>query len=115
MAEVQTLARGLRILELLAEYDKLNKAIKKAETDLYNYPNRHLETEKVKELEKAKDDAIAAFLLKMPKVFDPFAGGGAIPLEAARLGCNSYGNDIKRQLDVGANGRSDSEVDIALS
>src|SRR5690625_6871551 len=30
----------------------------------------------------------------MPKVFDPFAGGGAIPLEAARLGCNSYGNDI---------------------
>lgn len=30
----------------------------------------------------------------MPKVFDPFAGGGAIPLEAARLGCRSYGNDI---------------------
>ena len=23
----------------------------------------------------------------MPLVFDPFAGGGAIPLEAARLGC----------------------------
>jgi adenine-specific DNA methylase len=30
----------------------------------------------------------------MPKVFDPFAGGGAIPLEAARLGCRSFGNDI---------------------
>ena len=30
----------------------------------------------------------------MPKVFDPFAGGGAIPLEAARLGCQSFGNDI---------------------
>ncbi|MEP2346229.1 MAG: DUF1156 domain-containing protein [Algoriphagus sp.] len=30
----------------------------------------------------------------MPKVFDPFAGGGAIPLEAARLGCKTYGNDI---------------------
>lgn len=27
-------------------------------------------------------------------MFDPFAGGGAIPLEAARLGCRSYGNDI---------------------
>ena len=27
-------------------------------------------------------------------VFDPFAGGGAIPLEASRLGCRSYGNDI---------------------
>jgi putative DNA methylase len=52
--------------------------------------------------------AIDAFLDKMPKVFDPFAGGGAIPLEAARLGCKSYGNDInpgsphhtKRQLRV---------------
>ena len=30
----------------------------------------------------------------MPSVFDPFAGGGANPLEAARLGCCSYGNDI---------------------
>ena len=30
----------------------------------------------------------------MPRVFDPFAGGGAIPLEAARLGCRAYGNDI---------------------
>ena len=30
----------------------------------------------------------------MPKVFDPFAGGGAIPLEASRLGCRSFGNDI---------------------
>ncbi|MBK7304317.1 MAG: DNA adenine methylase [Saprospiraceae bacterium] len=39
-------------------------------------------------------NAIEAFLDKMPKVFDPFAGGGAIPLEAARLGCRSFGNDI---------------------
>jgi adenine-specific DNA methylase len=30
----------------------------------------------------------------MPKTFDPFAGGGAIPLEAARLGCTSFGNDL---------------------
>jgi len=80
--------------ELLKEYDNLNKVIKKAEADLYNYPNRHIETEAVKVLEKEKNDAIAAFLASMPKVFDPFAGGGAIPLEAARLGCNSYGNDI---------------------
>ena len=30
----------------------------------------------------------------MPSLFDPFVGGGAIPLEASRLGCRSYGNDI---------------------
>ena len=40
------------------------------------------------------DASVSAFQERMPKVFDPFAGGGAIPLEAARLGCRSYGNDI---------------------
>lgn len=29
-----------------------------------------------------------------PAVLDPFAGGGAIPLEAARLGCESYANEL---------------------
>jgi adenine-specific DNA methylase len=28
-----------------------------------------------------------------PKVLDPFAGGGAIPLEALRLGCETYASD----------------------
>ena len=28
-----------------------------------------------------------------PKVLDPFAGGGSIPLEALRLGCETYAND----------------------
>ncbi len=30
---------------------------------------------------------------RAPKVLDPFAGGGAIPLEAARLGCESHAID----------------------
>jgi len=29
-----------------------------------------------------------------PRVLDPFAGGGAIPLEALRLGCEAYANDL---------------------
>ena len=61
---------------------------------MYSLPDRHLESETVKVKEAALQQAIDAFLDKMPKVFDPFAGGGAIPLEAARLGCKSYGNDI---------------------
>ena len=28
-----------------------------------------------------------------PKVLDPFGGGGSIPLEALRLGCETYSND----------------------
>jgi len=30
---------------------------------------------------------------KAPKVLDPFGGGGSIPLEALRLGCETYSND----------------------
>lgn len=79
---------------LLSEFEQSYKAIKDAEGNLYSLKDRHLESEesklKMTNLEKATD----AFLDRMPKVFDPFAGGGAIPLEAARLGCRSYGNDI---------------------
>ena len=28
------------------------------------------------------------------EVLDPFGGGGAIPLEALRLGCETYSNDL---------------------
>ena len=29
-----------------------------------------------------------------PRVLDPFAGGGSLPLEAARLGCETYAQDL---------------------
>jgi|MTBAKSStandDraft_2_1061841.scaffolds.fasta_scaffold03809_4 adenine-specific DNA methylase len=35
----------------------------------------------------------AAYGGKIPTVLDPFAGGGAIPLEAGRLGCHPIAND----------------------
>ncbi len=80
--------------ELHAEFNRLYDAIPKAETALYELKDRHIETDRVKQLETELQAAIDAFQNKMPSVFDPFAGGGAIPLEAARLGCRSYGNDI---------------------
>ena len=80
--------------ELHAEFDKLYDAIPKAEKNLYELKDRHIETEAVKQREAELQSAIEAFQNEMPSVFDPFAGGGAIPLEAARLGCRSYGNDI---------------------
>ncbi len=80
--------------ELIADFDKHYKSIKDAEVELYALENRHLKTDIVSSLEEKLESAKEAFLDKMPKVFDPFAGGGAIPLEAARLGCRSYGNDI---------------------
>lgn len=80
--------------DLHNEFDKLYDAIPKAEKNLYELKDRHIETEKTKQLEAELQAAIEAFQNEMPSVFDPFAGGGAIPLEAARLGCRSYGNDI---------------------
>jgi len=46
-------------------------------------------------LEAPKDDKVLKFLNSFgPSVWDPFAGGGTIPLEAARLGLNSIGSDL---------------------
>lgn len=44
-------------------------------------------------LEKARKEILKASGDKPPKVIDPFAGGGAIPLEALRLGCETYASD----------------------
>lgn len=76
------------------EFDVAYDAIPNAEQKLYSIPDRHLGGIEVEEAQKELDAAIVAFQSRMPSVFDPFAGGGAIPLEAARLGCRSYGNDI---------------------
>lgn len=78
--------------ELLHEFDVHYQAIKDAEQKLYATPDRHLLDLEVQSTGGAL--VVDLFLDRMPKVFDPFAGGGAIPLEAARLGCRTYGNDI---------------------
>jgi len=44
-------------------------------------------------IQKAKEDILKANGGKPPRVLDPFAGGGAIPLEALRLGCETYASD----------------------
>lgn len=45
-------------------------------------------------IERAREDILKANNGKAPKVLDPFAGGGAIPLEALRLGCETYASDL---------------------
>ena len=44
-------------------------------------------------IEKARKEILDANGGKPPKVLDPFAGGGSIPLEALRLGCETYASD----------------------
>jgi adenine-specific DNA methylase len=45
------------------------------------------------ELKKARTLIREAFGGRAPRVLDPFAGGGSIPLEALRLGCETYALD----------------------
>jgi len=41
-------------------------------------------------IRKAREDILRANSGKHPKVLDPFSGGGSIPLEALRLGCEAH-------------------------
>ena len=86
--------RSLSYENLHKQFDSLYYAIINYEDSLYNIIDRHVKTAEVCDLEENLNNAIEDFQNQMPSVFDPFAGGGAIPLEAARLGCRSYGNDI---------------------
>ena len=45
-------------------------------------------------IQKAREDILKANGGQPPRVLDPFAGGGAIPLEALRLGCETYASDL---------------------
>jgi adenine-specific DNA methylase len=42
----------------------------------------------------ARELVKAAYLEDTPLVVDPFAGGGSIPLEALRLGCETFASDL---------------------
>lgn len=63
---------------------------------------RERESEKAQAGEGKELNALAAFRQdireayggRTPRVLDPFAGGGAIPLEAMRLGCETVASDI---------------------
>jgi adenine-specific DNA methylase len=79
---------------LLNQYETYYNAIKDAEKELYDTLDRHNRNDGIILKEKRLERAIFAYHEKMPTVFDPFAGGGAIPLESSRLGCKSFGNDI---------------------
>ncbi|MBN2055103.1 DUF1156 domain-containing protein [bacterium] len=47
-----------------------------------------------RELQWFRDEIRKAYGGRAPRVLDPFAGGGAIPLEAMRLGCDTTAADI---------------------
>ena len=55
---------------------------------------RESEAEGAEEIERFRAEIREAFGGRAPQVLDPFAGGGAIPLEAMRLGCEAVAADL---------------------
>ena len=55
---------------------------------------REGEPEGAEEIERLRADIREVFGGRAPRVLDPFAGGGAIPLEAMRLGCEAVAADL---------------------
>lgn len=70
--------------------DKELEEEKKFVADFSKWEN----TNNLKLLERARKKILNAFDGKPPKVLDPFGGGGSIPLECLRLGCETYSNDL---------------------
>ena len=55
---------------------------------------RESEPEGAEEIARFRAEIREAFGGRTPRVLDPFAGGGAIPLEAMRLGCEAVAADL---------------------
>jgi len=70
--------------------ENLRKALLKFIADLANWDNAAQRTY----LEVSRALVKAAHGEEPPLVVDPFAGGGSIPLEALRLGCEAFASDL---------------------
>ena len=84
--------RLFRIIEELVLWENTNNedVLDKAKLEIARSVARNLKVD----VPVAKE-AIREFLAtKAPPVFDPFAGGGSIPLEAQRLGLRAYASDL---------------------
>ena len=68
----------------------LRQVILKFIADFANWDN----AAKVEYLETGRGLVQAAHPEETPLVVDPFAGGGSIPLEALRLGCEAFASDL---------------------
>ena len=80
----------------LAVKKRINKARKTGENlglNPYGYSRAFQYTPDEKEAFWLLDE-LAKLGIEQPTVLDPTSGGGAIPLEALRLGCTTYANDI---------------------
>ncbi len=73
------------------EYADIDRAVREAQRHILEAHAERLTAESGKKV--TYEDIVAGRAVR-PKVLDMFAGGGAIPLEALRLGCDTYALDL---------------------
>jgi len=84
-------ANAAKFVTNLCKYPGDKKIIKEAERHILE---AHAERLTEETGEKVTVEDIEAGRAPRPRVLDMFAGGGAIPLEALRLGCDAYALDL---------------------
>jgi putative DNA methylase len=84
-------ANAAKFVERLCKYPGDHKAIAEAQRHILEAHAERLSHETGK---RVTVEDIEAGRSPRPKVLDMFAGGGAIPLEALRLGCEAYALDL---------------------
>ncbi len=84
-------ANAAKFIERLCKYPGNPTTIKEAQKHILEAHAERLTTETGK---KVTVEDIEEGRAPRPKVLDMFAGGGAIPLEALRLGCEAYALDL---------------------
>ena len=84
-----TVSRATAYAALIDPTKVDRRQAKKTLEELSYYKN----SENKSMIEKARRHILKSNNMVPPKVLDPFGGGGAIPLECMRLGCETYSND----------------------
>jgi adenine-specific DNA methylase len=84
-------ANAAKFLKRLCTYPGDSRVIAEAQRHILEAHARRLTEETGKTVTR---EDIEAGRVPRPKVLDMFAGGGAIPLEALRLGCEAYAMDL---------------------
>ena len=84
-------ANAAKFIERLCKYPGNPTVIKDAQKHIFEAHAERLTSETGK---KVTAEDVEGGKAPRPKVLDMFAGGGAIPIEAARLGCESHALDL---------------------
>lgn len=84
-------ANAAKFLAALCKYPARESNLEQARRHILDAHAQRLAAESGREITR---EGIEAGRAPRPKVLDMFAGGGAIPLEALRLGCDAYALDL---------------------